>query len=87
MPERQTYKTHYGTSEYIAFYEVASTLEVLDGRIDEIIHNTRLFSSAGTRKDLLLNLNAHKNRILTEGILGGGIVEITTKETKTRKAA
>ncbi|MBO7449509.1 MAG: hypothetical protein J6U54_04000 [Clostridiales bacterium] len=87
MPERKTYKTHYGTSEYIAFYEVASTLEMLDRRIDEVIHSTRLFSSVSSRKDLLLNLNANKNRILTEGIMGGGIVEVTTKEIKTRKAA
>lgn len=83
--ERTQYKVYFGSKCYIAYYEVATTLEVLDRRINEIVSCSRLFSSYNTRKDLLLNLAKQKDTMITEGILAGSIVEVKISEK--RKAA
>ncbi len=85
MGMRKEYEVHFGRKCYIAYYEVASTLEMLDRRIDEVISCSRLFSGYNSRKDLLLNLAKQKDTMIIEGILAGSIVEV--KMNVQRKAA
>jgi hypothetical protein len=85
MRTRNEYEVRFGNKSYIAYYEVATTLEILDRRINEIVSCSRLFSSYNTRKDLLLNLAKQKDTMITEGILAGSIVEVKISEK--RKAA
>ena len=83
---RQEYEFVFAGKNYVAFHEMATSIAMVERRINEIISGTRLFSSYAMRKDLLLNLSAQKNRLVIEGILSGGIREVGT-ETILRKAA
>ena len=83
----KSYEFTFSGKLYVAYHEVATTLQMLDRRINETLTCKRLFSSYNSRKELLYSLCGEKSRMVVDGLLAGSIHEVEVNTINLRKAA